>query len=352
MPARPPRKDACANARRPTRPIRAARDDRFSRRGCQQFQRDPMQATTLRFLRFLKVERNASELTIKSYREDLEALLEYFADTQGTLPTPAAVTTLDLRDYIAAVSNAGYAKTSIARRLASLRSFFRFCQREGIVDNNPAKPLRNPRKPQKLPHFLSTGELDKLLQAPPADDPFGLRDRAILETIYSAGLRVSELVGVNDGDIDFHGGILRVRGKGRKERLAPIGSHAARAIKVWQGCRKLAADQPLGELTPTFTNRFGRRLTTRSIGRMLEKHLHATGLDQRSSPHTLRHSFATHLLDHGADIRSVQELLGHKSLATTQIYTHVSTAGLRTAYEKAHPRSQSRAAKKSQASRP
>lgn len=308
-----------------------------------------MQAATQRFLRFLKVERNASELTIKSYREDLEAILEYFADVQGALPAPNTVTTLDLRAYIAAVSEAGYAKTTIARRLASLRSFFRYCQREGLVENNPAKPLRNPRKPQKLPHFMSTGDLGKLLQAPPADQPAGLRDRAILETIYSAGLRVSELVGVNDGDIDFAGGILRVRGKGRRERLAPIGSHASRAIKAWLRRRELAADTPQGELAPTFTNKFGKRITTRSIGRMLEKYLKVTGLDVRSSPHTLRHSFATHLLDHGADIRSVQELLGHKSLATTQIYTHVSTAGLRTAYERAHPRAQRQAKAESKA---
>lgn len=169
-----------------------------------------------------------------------------------------------------------------------------------------------------------------------------MRDRAILETTYSAGLRVSEVVGINDGDIDFAEGIVRIRGKGRKERLAPVGSHAQRAIRAWQKKRTLARDVPHGALAPTFTNKFGRRLTTRSVGRMLEKYLKITGLDLRSSPHTLRHSFATHLLDHGADIRSVQELLGHKSLATTQIYTHVSTAGLRKVYERAHPRAQHR----------
>jgi integrase/recombinase XerC len=299
-----------------------------------------MQATSNRFLRYLHVERNASELTIKSYREDLEALIEYLEESFGRIPKPSEISTLDLRNYISAVSEAGYAKSSISRRLASLRSFFRFCQRESIIESSPAAPLRNPRKSRKLPHFMSSEELDQLLLAPPADEPLGLRDRAMLETTYSAGLRVSELVGINDGDIDFAEGIVRIRGKGRKERLAPLGSHAQRAIKEWQRRRTLARDVPSGPSAPTFTNKFGRRLTTRSVGRMLEKYLKVTGLDLRSTPHTLRHSFATHLLDHGADIRSVQELLGHKSLATTQIYTHVSTAGLRRVYEKAHPRAQ------------
>jgi integrase/recombinase XerC len=181
--------------------------------------------------------------------------------------------------------------------------------------------------------------MNQLLEAPPRDDPLGLRDRAILETVYSAGLRVSELVGMNDADLDLDEGVVRVRGKGRRERLAPIGSFAAAAVRAWFGVRKLhAKEAAAGRDAPVFTNRFGRRLTTRSVGRMLEKYLQVTGLDRRTSPHTLRHSFATHLLDRGADIRSVQELLGHKSLVTTQIYTHVSTANLRAAYERAHPR--------------
>ena len=296
-----------------------------------------MQAATARFLRYLHVERNASPLTIKSYREDLEALLEYFADDAGAVPRPNAITTLDLRSYVAALTEAGYAKTSIARRLASLRSFFRYAQREGLTDENPAKPLRNPRKNRKLPHFLSHDEIDQLLQAPPQDTAAGLRDRAILETIYSAGLRVSEVVGINDSDIDFAAGIVRVRGKGKRERMSPLGSYACRAVQCWLRKRQLASDVADGPMAPVFTNKFGRRITTRSVARMLEKYLLLTGLDQRTSPHTLRHSFATHLLDHGADIRSVQELLGHKSLATTQIYTHVSTASLKKVYERAHP---------------
>jgi integrase/recombinase XerC len=278
-------------------------------------------------------------LTVKSYREDLTALAGYLADSRGgTCPTPSGVTVLDLRGYVAALHEAGYAKSTIARRLASLRSFFRFGQREGWSGANPAKPLRNPRKERTLPHFLSTDDVDRLLHSPPSDDPLGLRDRAILETMYSAGLRVSELVGLYDGDLDLEAGVVRVRGKGRRERLAPIGSYASRALKRWLRARRLHASEPSGPEAPVFTNKFGHRLTTRSVGRMLQKYLSQTGLDTRTTPHSLRHSFATHLLDRGADIRSVQELLGHRSLVTTQIYTHVSTAGLREAYERAHPR--------------
>jgi integrase/recombinase XerC len=297
-----------------------------------------MQTAIDRFLQYLRVERNSSDLTVKSYREDLTALLEYLAQDSQQAPQPETITTVELRGYIAALHEAGYAKTTIARRLASLRSFFRFGQREGWTKTNPAKALRNPRKPRSLPHFLSSEEIGRLLTAPSLEDPSGLRDRAILEVLYSAGLRVSELAGLNEADLDLGEETLRVRGKGRRERISPIGSFAARALKKWLAVRRLSTREKQGPEAPVFVNKFGRRLTTRSIARMLEKYLAASGLDQRTTPHTLRHSFATHLLDRGADIRSVQELLGHKSLVTTQIYTHVTTAGLRAAYERAHPR--------------
>jgi integrase/recombinase XerC len=291
-----------------------------------------------RFLQYLRVERNASAYTTKSYREDLVALADYLSEARGNrCPEPGEVTVLELRGYVAALHESGYSSATIARRLASLRSFFRFGQREGWTKTNPAKPLRNPRKGRSLPHFLSSDDLGRLFEAPPAGEPHGLRDRAILETMYSAGLRVSEVVGLSDSDLDFSAGVLRVRGKGRRERLSPIGSYAMRALRQWLPLRKLSAREPAGS-PPVFVNKFGRRLTTRSVARMLEKYLKLTGLDSRTTPHSLRHSFATHLLDRGADIRSVQELLGHKSLVTTQIYTHVSTAALRRAYEKAHPR--------------
>ncbi len=298
-----------------------------------------MHTALARFLQYLRVERNASELTVKSYREDLTALANYMAEAHGgQCPEPGLFSVLELRGYVTALHEAGYAKTTIARRLASLRSFFRFGQREGWAKSNPAKPLRNPRKGRTLPHFLSAEDIGRLLWAPPPSQPMGLRDRAILETIYSAGLRVSELVGLHQGDLDLEAGILRIRGKGRRERLSPIGSYAARALQRWLSVRRLHPRQRPGPESPVFLNKFGRRLTTRSVARMLEKYLRQTGLDTRTTPHSLRHSFATHLLDRGADIRSVQELLGHKSLVTTQIYTHVGTAVLRQVYEKAHPR--------------
>jgi integrase/recombinase XerC len=298
-----------------------------------------MQPAVDRFLQYLRVERNASAFTLKSYREDLAALESYLTQSLGgRCPEPNEITVLDLRGYVSSLHAADYAKSTISRRLASLRSFFRFGRREGWASTNPAKPLRNPRKQRSLPHFLSSAEIGRLLEAPPATDPLGLRDRAILETLYSAGLRVSELVSLNQGDLDFAGSVLTVRGKGKRERLSPIGSFAQQALRRWLEARRVSPREPQGPSSPVFVNKFGRRLTTRSVGRLLEKYLKETGLDRRTTPHTLRHSFATHLLDRGADIRSVQELLGHKSLTTTQIYTHVSTAGLRAAYERAHPR--------------
>jgi len=291
-----------------------------------------------RFLGYLQAERNASPLTIKSYREDLRDLEQTLTESQGAPPPPDCLTVLDLRGYLSGLHERGLAHTSIARRLASLRSFFRFGQREGWAASNPAKPLRNPRKSRKLPHFLSNDQIGVLLEAPSGKSPMALRDRAILETLYSAGLRVSEVVGLNDEDWDRAAEIVRVRGKGKRERLAPIGSFATRALTAWLQVRTLHSRENRGGLSPVFVNKFGCRLTTRSVGRMLEKYLKLTGLDLRTSPHTLRHTFATHLLDRGADIRSVQELLGHKSLTTTQIYTHVSTANLRAIYEKVHPR--------------
>ena len=304
-----------------------------------------LETAIARFLRYLRVERNASELTTKSYREDLEALLEYLYELYDKrLPKPNEITTLDLRGYLAAMHDAEYCRTTISRRLASLRSFFKFGMREEWVSMNPAKPLRNPRVARSLPFFLSSAELGSLLQTPPDKGWMGIRDRAILETMYSSGVRVSELVGMNLGDYDPDQGIVRVRGKGKKERLAPIGTFAAEAIRSWLKERTRFFEKSFckykkdGPDVPLFFNKSGGRLNVRSIGRMIEKHIKAAGLDSRTSPHTLRHSFATHLLDGGADIRSIQELLGHASLITTQIYTHLSITNLREVYEKSHPR--------------
>ncbi len=288
-----------------------------------------------RFLRYLDVERDVSPHTLKGYREDLESLAVYLSDDSGKPPAPGGIDPLDLRQYISDLHEAGYARTSISRRLASLRSFFRFAQREGIVDSNPAKPLRNPRKQRQLPHFMTSDEVERLLLAPESDQRMGARDLAILETMYSTGVRVSELVGLNLADVELDEGVARVRGKGRRERYAPLGSFAVGAIRGWLEHRH---EEELERDDAIFVSRLGSRLSTRSVGRMLEKYLAKAGLDRRTTPHTLRHSFATHLLDRGADIRSVQELLGHRSLVTTQVYTHLTTATLRKAYEKAHPR--------------
>ncbi len=297
-----------------------------------------MRSEIAQFLRYLANERNSSELTVKSYREDLMDLAGYLEGELGGDSELDQITPRDLRGYVAALHEAGYARVSISRKLASLRSLYRFAQRRQLAQTNPAKPLRNPRGQRKLPHFLTSDEVLRLLESPPRTDKMAARDQAIFETMYSAGLRVSELVGLNEGDLDFEQGIVRVRGKGRKERLSPLGTYAVDALRSYMPKRIVSPKEPQGREAPVFVNRFGGRLTTRSVARMLEKYIKQTGLDSRTTPHTLRHSFATHLLDRGADIRSVQELLGHKSLVTTQIYTHLSTANLKEVYLRAHPR--------------
>jgi integrase/recombinase XerC len=301
-----------------------------------------MQAAVTAFLQFLKIERNCSPLTIKSYSEDFGSILEYFRDFGGGIPAPGNVAVAALRGYVAYMHECDYSRSTMARRLACLRTFFRYCCREKLAAANPAKALRTPRAGRRLPHFLSTEQVAQLLEAPPANQPMGLRDRAILETLYSAGLRVAELASLNVENWDRDADILRVLGKGRKERVAPVGRYAAQALSRWLEVRSPDPTAPALQQGAMFLNKGGRRLTTRSIGRLLEKYIRQTGLDRLTTPHTLRHSFATHLLDGGADLRSVQELLGHKSLTTTQIYTHVSTKRLRDTYEKSHPHARGR----------
>jgi integrase/recombinase XerC len=302
-----------------------------------------MQAAVAAFLQYLKIERNCSPLTIKSYGEDFASILEYLGDVAGGIPAPGDVTVATLRGYVAYMHECEYSRSTMARRLACLRSFFRYCCREKLAATNPAKALRTPRAGRRLPHFLSTEQVAQLLEAPPANQPLGLRDRAVLETLYSAGLRVAELASLNVEDWDRDADIVRVVGKGRKERVAPIGRYAAQALARWLEVRSPDPTAPAVQQGAMFLNKRGRRLTTRSVGRLLEKYIRQTGLDRLTTPHTLRHSFATHLLDGGADLRSVQELLGHKSLTTTQIYTHVSTKRLRDTYEAAHPHAKGRA---------
>jgi len=298
-----------------------------------------MEEALAEFLRHLSLEKNASAYTVKSYREDLNQALEFFREKVGTpVKKPAQLSTRHVRAYLAWLHDRQYSKATIARRMAAVRSWFRFLCRQGIVEANPADGLRSPRQDKKLPHFLSEEELGRLLEKPPTATPLGIRDRAILETLYSAGVRVSELTGLNIEDVDLDGGLAVVRGKGKRERLAPLGKPALMALKRWLPCREEVSKKK-GRTSPAvFLNKNGSRLTSRSVGRLLEKYLALAGLDPRTSPHTLRHSFATHLLDRGADIRSVQELLGHRSLGTTQIYTHVTTNRLKESYQHAHPR--------------
>ena len=268
----------------------------------------------------------------------MDGLLAFFTDVRGGVPHAAsAVTVAELREFVAYLHACDYARSTIARRLACLRSFFKYCQRVGLTTGNPAKALRTPRAGRKLPHFLTAEQAATLLETPSAETPDGKRDRAILETLYSAGLRVAELAGLNLDDRDRDADVLRVRGKGKKERIAPVGRYAAAALDAWLAVRTPGPGATADDRAAVFLNRFGRRLSTRSVARMLDKHIGTAGLDGRTSPHTLRHSFATHLLDGGADLRSVQELLGHKNLTTTQIYTHVSTRRLKETYGAAHP---------------
>jgi integrase/recombinase XerC len=291
------------------------------------------------FLTHLGLEKNASPQTVKSYREDLTQALQFLRDH---LSVPSlgvgAWNTRTLRAFVAWLHQQQYATSTVSRRLAAVRTYGKFLCRQGLMAVNPAVALRSPRVGKKLPHFLTLADVERLLSTADGVTHLGRRDRAILETLYSAGVRVSELVGLNLADVSLADGVMVVRGKGMKERLALLGDHAQSALRSWLTARAelLAAEGRSSDAV--FLNKSGTRLTTRSVGRLLTKYLRLAGLDPRTTPHTLRHSFATHLLDNGADIRGVQELLGHKSLTTTQMYTHVTTKRLQQSYHQAHPR--------------
>ncbi|MFH1848017.1 MAG: tyrosine recombinase XerC [Candidatus Omnitrophota bacterium] len=284
-----------------------------------------------KFLTYLKVEKNMSPHTVLNYSIDLKDLAIFLGDDAQI----EKVDYLAIRKFLARLKEKKYSRRTIARKLSALRSFFRFLYREGHLKSNPINIISTPKIEKKLPVFLSEDEIDKLLGAPDISQPGGLRDRAILETLYSAGLRISELVGMNIENIDFIGGVIKVMGKGKKERLLPVGDRALRCIRDYLQKRNLKEGS---HRKPVFLNKSDRRLTDRSIRRMMDKYIHITSLREDISPHTLRHSFATHLLNRGADLRSVQELLGHMNLSTTQIYTHLTTDRLKAVYDKAHPR--------------
>lgn len=249
-----------------------------------------------------------------------------------------------VRDFLTFLSEQTYSAATMARKIATLRSFYKWAHRQGFAPSNPMLMIRTPKQSKRLPKAVTVEEVERLLASPDDRDVLGARDRAILETLYSTGIRVSELVDLDFGDMDDFGEALRIRGKGRKERLVPLGSHALAAIRHYT--RMLEEDPRFnamfnrGGRMPLFVNKHGGRLSSRSVRRKLDKYLRSAGLDLDISPHTLRHSFATHLLGNGADLRSVQELLGHQSLSTTQIYTHLTTQRLRDAYDRAHPRAE------------
>ena len=296
------------------------------------------------FMMYLEHERNFSVHTVRCYATDLEYFAAFLAGPAATPEDQAGdafggrlrgVTPLDLRRYLAELNQAQYSRATIARKIATLRSFYKFLARKGEIERNPVAVIRTPRQEKRLPKFLAPAEIERLLSATQGDDLLSLRDAAMLEALYSTGMRVSELVGMDLADIDPIGEVVRLRGKGKRERLAPLGSYAMRALKRYLEVRAAAG---VRDAEAVFINRHGERLNVRSVRRKLAKYLAAAGLDPSCSPHTLRHSFATHMLDRGADLRAVQELLGHRSLSTTQIYTHVTANRLKQIYETAHPR--------------
>jgi len=337
------------------------------------------------FLNYLKFERHFSPHTAKCYAADLAQFCAYLVGDMNaasgrqnfTFPTSSAAVrsatagagatmgassaqqsggtavavleglqgklreadTEQIKSFLTFLSTQNYSKSTIARKLATLRSFYKFCLRRGHVKTHPLATIRTPKQEKRLPRYLEMDQITKLLSTPEDRTLLGARDRAMLELLFSTGVRVSELVELNFADLDQEASVIRVRGKGKKQRTAPVGPTAMAAIQKYLQLRRVDARSAAFDQQALFVNKHGQRLSTRSVRRKLDKYLTEAGLDPSISPHTLRHSFATHMLNSGADLRSVQELLGHQSLSTTQIYTHLTTKRLKSAYDEAHPRS-------------
>lgn len=290
------------------------------------------------FMIFLETERHASHETVRNYGSDLRQFQTFMKTEHPDLPTvdPATIKTESVRAYLHWLDRKREKSTSLARKLASLRSFYRFLQREGRASLNPAEAIRTPKQPKHLPRVLTKDDAAALMDFPAGHAGSSLRDCALLETLYSTGARVSELVGINFEDLRLSEGLVHLRGKGRKERIVPIGDVALKAIHNYRASLKPSAVNHL-PTAPVFLNLRGGRLTTRSVARIVASYSNRLA-GGSVSPHTLRHSFATHLLDEGADLRSIQEMLGHVSLSTTQKYTHLATDQLLALYDKTHPR--------------
>ena len=303
-----------------------------------------------RYTTFLRIEKNVSLHTLRNYISDIQQFLS-FVEQSHTLAAPRSI---DLKQVDHHVIHAYLStlhrrnkKTSVGRKLSAIKSFFRFLRREGDIERDPTQIIASPKKEQPLPNHLAVDDMFRLLETPSQETPAGFRDRAMLEVLYSCGLRVSELVGLNWGDIDVNLEVVRVKGKGNKERIVPIGRKALIALDQYRQQipqliatkrRKTFLAGGMTPLSPIFLNVRGQRLTTRSVARLVAGYAQTCGIPLKMSPHALRHSFATHLLDAGADLRAIQELLGHASLSTTQRYTHINLDHLMHVYDKAHPR--------------
>ncbi len=296
-----------------------------------------------RFRDYLAGERGASEHTLDAYLSDLEQLGEFVKEETAREPNVEDVDKQTIRAFLGRLHRKSKPAT-IARKLASIRSLYRFLGREDVVPSNPGEEVATPKVPRKLPTVLSVDEMFALLETPPEDTPGGIRDRAWMEILYSTGMRVSELAGLSLADVDMKERLARVRGKGKKERVAPFGTRAAESLAAWLEARvELRAKFPQSDAKAVWLNlRDGGRLTPRAMRMLLNKWITQCGVMRRVSPHAIRHTFATHLLDMGADLRSIQELLGHTNLSTTQRYTHVTTEQLVRVYDEAHPRAKSR----------
>lgn len=305
-----------------------------------------MEQLLTQFLEHLRYERNLSEHTLRNYQSDLTQFHDYLAPAQPATgkrnePELSAIDHITVREWLATLHSAQKQKSSIARKLAALRTFFQFLVREGLLEMNPAKLVSTPRLEKKLPKHLSIEEAVKFVETPSLETALGKRDRAMLELMYATGVRVAELTKLNIGHLDYKNRLIRVTGKRRKERIVPFGEPALAALHAYLEVRESLLDAaPISEREPEalFLNYQGTRITTRSVGRMVEKYIRICAGRYDISPHALRHSFATHLLDSGADLRDIQELLGHARLSTTQIYTHVSMEKLIAVYDKAHPK--------------
>lgn len=332
------------------------------------------------FLNYLKFERHFSPHTAKCYAADLHQFCAYLhgdmtaaagrqnftpaapasrgngtaaAGAAHSAPPSAATAVLEspalrekllrvnterVKEFLAFLGTQSYSKSTTARKLATLRSFYKFCLRRGYIESHPLAAIRTPKQEKRLPKCLSVDDINKLLSTPESHTLLGARDRAMLEIVYSTGMRVSELVDLNSADVDFTGQAVRIRGKGKKQRVSPVGLTALKALRHYLDMRNADPRSTTFHKEALFVNKHGQRLSTRSVRRKLDKYLAQAGLDPSISPHTLRHSFATHMLDNGADLRAVQEMLGHQSLSTTQVYTHLTTRRMKDAYDEAHPR--------------